>query len=733
MRDEKKVRPVAAFRLPPSAFILKLRRALRGELTWRAALLEAGRRSRVALERRRERARLQRGEDFSGGGGRARLRTEFAQMSAAQLLAHFRTRPQPSFLPGFDLPAPELARLQHRYFPTETVRLIEDARRIAAEHAWPLLGFGVRHFGADIDWRRDLLSGVRWPLDYHGDVNLFRGDGSDARVVWEVNRLGHLITLGRAYALTDDESFAVEFFAQVEGWRAQNPVGRGVNWSCAMEAALRAINLLAAFRLFRRSPQLTGERLAMLLGIFDEHGTHIRRHLEFSYIVTSNHYLSDVAGLLWLGLCLPELEAARGWREWALRALLTEMDKQVLGDGADAEASTGYHRLVLELFLFSFVLCRANEIEIEARYWQKLRAMFDYVRAYLRPDGRAPLIGDTDSGQVLPLTRRAADDHAYVLAIGAALFDEPRWKVSINGADAGAGAECEAPEEVLWVLGGAGLDRYWQLPYAAPSDVASRDFTEAGTYIMRAGDLYLLFNASGAGLGGRGSHGHNDALSVEVSACGASFIADPGTYVYVGDLRARHQFRSTAYHSTVEVDGAEQNAIDERAPFDIGDEAQPRVLRWESDTARDIVVAEHDGYRRLRAGAVGHRRAVTFDKDGRFWLIEDTLRGAGAHEFRFRFHFAPGTRARSVSDGIVEVCDKMARACLLVIPLEVASPATLEQLWSSRGYGERSETRAACWTVRAHPPLVVRWALVPVCAGEDAAARWAFVSSTVKR
>src|SRR6202011_5800949 len=115
-------------------------------------------------------------------------------------------------------------------------------------------------------------------------------------------------------------------------------------------------------------------------------------------------------------------------------------------DGADYEASTGYHRLKLELFLYSFVLCHMNAIDIDPRYWARLRGMIEYVRGYLRPDSSAPLIGDSDSGQVFPLVRRRGEDHAYLLALGAAIFQEPRFKVASTG----------APEELLWILGSQG-------------------------------------------------------------------------------------------------------------------------------------------------------------------------------------------------------------------------------------------------------------------------------------
>ena len=596
----------------------KIKRALRGEVKLTTAALEALRRSRVSLQQRKERASLDESEPLA-------LTQAFARMSADELLAHFQGPREAKFLDDF--------------FTPEKVD-VASADRIVNDHSWPLLGFGEQSFGKEIQWRHDPLSSYVWPLDYHRDITLVRADGSDVRVLWELNRLGHFLPLACAYASTHDERYSAEFFAQLRSWHEQNPYGRGPNWTCAMEVALRAMNLLAAFEIFRHAPQLSADVLKFFLQLLQQHGNYIRRNLEFSYIATSNHYLSDVVGLFWLGLLLPELRDAGEWREFGLRQMLLEMDKQVLADGADFEASTGYHRFVTELFLYSFLLCRANNIEIEKRYWSRLHQMLGYIHAYLRPDGFAPLIGDTDSGQVLPVVRRRPDDHAYLLDI-------------------------LKPET---------------------QHAGSQAFPHAGTYIMRDGDLYLCFNASDAGINGRGSHGHNDVLSIEVSARGRAFIVDPGTYVYSADLGKRHEFRSTAYHSTVQIDGLEQNTIRVDTPFVIGNEAKPRVLEWKTSDDFDKVVAEHYGY------PVTHRRTVTFDKRGRFWLIDDEFFGDGEHVYEARFHFAPGLDVR-VRGARVEA------GGLVVALLNSEVKATLENRPVSRDYGEMSDAVAGCWRI----------------------------------
>lgn len=674
---------------------------LSGRIGLSRATREAFRRGRAAVRAHRERATL---DDL--GSQPAQLRTEFQKLSSAELIKHFRERSTPLFLPGFEQ-SDSTATQQRDFFPDETQRLSESARLITKEHRWPLLGFGEKEFGDPINWHRDPLSGRIWPLDYHADVPLWHNDGSDIRVLWELNRLGHLITLGRAYALTKEEEFAAEFFAQVEGWQQQNPVGRGANWSCAMEVALRAINLLAAFYLFRDSRNLTEERLLMLLTMFEQHGAHIRRNLEFSHVATSNHYLSDVVGLLWLAIMLPELSAAKKWREWALAEMLNEIDKQILGDGADYEASTGYHCFILELFLYSFILCDVNEVPIAPKYRRKLHAMLLYLRGILLPHGWLPLVGDTDSGQVLPIVPRTADDRAYLLALGAVAFRDSQLKLP----------SLAVSQELLWLLGEYGLQVYWQLP-SSNEKTSSQAFPDAGVYVQRHDDLLLLFNANGAEKARPASHRHNDLLSVEVSACGRAFIVDPGSYVYTADLQERHLFRSTSYHSTIEIDNVEQQTTREDAPFVTGSEARVRVLVWESTPDRDRVVAEHTGYERL-AEAVTHRRAVTFYKSDRCWLVEDEILGGGEHEIAARFHFDAGLEVSLFDNNSVIARDKISGACLIVRSPDLHQPAEPEAQFTSRHYGSKAKSISVCWRIITTMPCKLRWALLPVCAGEN--------------
>jgi hypothetical protein len=441
--------------------------------------------------------------------------------------------------------------------------------------------------------------------------------------------------------------------------------------------------------------------LLLLLKMFDQHGAHIKRNLEFSHIATSNHYLSDVAGLLWLGIMLPELKAAAEWREWALGEMLSEMDKQILDDGADYEGATAYHRFVLELYLYSFLLCRENGISIPDKYWNKVHGMLIYLRLILGSGSRLPLIGDCDDSYVWP-NYIGADHEDNLLTIGAVAFNDPKL------------CRGEKVSELLWVLGPEGSREEKKLLLTSYKP-GSASFPEAGVYVLRKEDLQLVFTANNPQPKSPTSHRHNDALSIEVTNWGSAFIVDPGTYVYTANLQQRHLFRSTAYHSTIQIDDEEQQTICEDEPFKNGGEAGVRVLGWRSTKEQVHVVAEHKGYERLQE-PVTHRRAITFNKVEGWWWIEDELSGRGNHSIATRFHFNADLEVALYGEQAVIVKDPITGAQLFVCSwgAEDNLRLELEPQFVSRKYGSKLPSITARWTIQANVPYRLRWAIVPV-------------------
>ena len=229
-----------------------------------------------------------------------------------------------------------------------------------------------------------------------------------------------------------------------------------------------------------------------------------------------------------------------------------------------------------------------------------------------------------------------------------------------------------------------------------------------------------------AGKGGA-SHAHNDALSIEVSAHGRAFVIDPGSYVYTADLSQRHLFRSTAYHSTIQVDGSEQNTMNQESPFVIGDEARGRSLSWKTTRERDQASAEHSGYGR-RGQSITHRRRLTFEKTDGWWLVEDEIAGEGEHTIAARFLFDAGleVEARTVDGKSVAIAwDKIKETTnekapmLFVCALDVKQPPKLEPRFTSKHYGSKQPSVSACWSVKVSLPCKLRWAIVPVGVGES--------------
>ena len=119
-----------------------------------------------------------------------------------------------------------------------------------------------------------------------------------------------------------------------------------------------------------------------------------------------------------------------------------------------------------------------------------------------------------------------------------------------------------------------------------------------------------MVDAGPVGQDGAGGHAHNDTLGITLAAYGKIFLIDPGSYLYSSDPSIRNQFRSTAYHNTLQIADEEINRIPEgNGLFRMTEDAQVTIHHWISQSAYDLFDASHNGYARLNPGVV-HRRRV---------------------------------------------------------------------------------------------------------------------------
>ena len=534
----------------------------------------------------------------------------------------------------------------------EVVARLLDCATAALQHRFNLLGSGYfqshdpdRPDNATgykpIDWTLDPVRQLRFPRGIpHKEWDLYRmrPGNADIKHPWELARCQHWVWLGQAYRVTGEARYAQEIFLQLDDFMAANPVGRGINWTCTMDVALRALNWAIALSLIQGCGN-EAERSTAVNALY-EHGVFIRDNLEDKYEVTSNHYLSNVLGLLFLGRYFQSLPAGAQWYEFACAALEREIDIQVLPDGADFESSVPYHRLVLELFLTGLRLTDFAGTPLSDHYRSRVYDMALYHWSVLRPDGRMPQIGDADDGRAhifLPSTAPDPQDGRHILGPAAAIFQNPQWLL-------GAG------KDVGWEAGWWGLSA---TAGNAPLADVTMLFPDAGVFVSRRAQSYIAVTNSIVGTKGFGNHKHNDQLGFEFFAQGRAWLVDPGSYVYTGDPAARNRFRATAAHNTVIVDGEEQNHFNPEWLFRMFDPGfVPTHVSWSAEDNGASYTGRHSGYRRCPS-PVEHERIFRLIHEPGVLLIADRLRGRGVHSIEWNFQCGPGVTARSTEQDVV--------------------------------------------------------------------------------
>jgi len=438
---------------------------------------------------------------------------------------------------------------------------------------------------APIDWQLDPTSGHRWGARTRSSRIAYGEDlGVEVKWPWEIGRLQHLpaiaARMGSAHPAWQAQAAAL-IRGHIVDFVRSNPPGFGVQWLCPMDVGIRIANLLVAVDLARAAGTTFEEDfLRLVSATARDHGRHISRNLEWGERLSSNHYLANVAGLLYSGAYLKDDPEANEWLAFAGREMVHQIQAQFHAEGSNFEASTCYHRLSSEMAIHSVALMlwiSRHQPERALRWWsgpvrcfhpspaapatkriewpsglahpfdpeiqRRLWGMGQFTESLLRPDGSIPQIGDNDSGRFLRLEMTDQpyadiDDHRHLRRAARALFGQ----VCIpSGPEAG------------WLMDWLG-DAILSVPDSVPSGL----WPQFGLFTWSRSGFRLTLRCGHVGQLGNGGHAHCDQLSITLSTPAGPIVDDPGTGVYTPQPDVRNQLRSSTCHSTVLVPGREQ-------------------------------------------------------------------------------------------------------------------------------------------------------------------------------
>ena len=271
--------------------------------------------------------------------------------------------------------------------------------------------------------------------------------------------------------------------------------------------------------------------------------------------------------------------------------LYTELEEQILSDGAHFELSPMYHQLMLYRLLDCLNLVMHNDAFERSKLEKYLRTKAEKMAGWLAmmtyENGEVPHFNDTADG----IAPNSAELFEYAENLGVS-----------------------CPQK--------------------------RSLSESG-YRRFSSDTYLCFvDVGNIGPDYIPGHAHSDTFNFELQVKSRPFIVDTGVSTYE-DNEVRHFERSTKAHNTVQIEDFEQSEI--WSSFRVAQRAY--ILSLQEEERK--ITATHDGYRKL---GLYHTRSFEFKKGG-LRIID---RVAGNRQNRYRcyayLHFHPSTEYVQIKD-----------------------------------------------------------------------------------
>ena len=482
-----------------------------------------------------------------------------------------------------------------------------------------------------INWFIDYKSGFFFnPLKYNtpNKCNSIIGNktGVDIKCPWELGRFYHLVQMA-VLAVAEEkyrESIIVEFKNELIDFWTLNPVGKTVQWSAPMDMSVRMVNLLVAYDILMQLDEWehldTGFQRR-----FDEHIKaslkFVMEHLEYTQGAGSNHYLSNVAGVIFAASYLSADKWTDACMVFGVQELIEQVKKQFYEEGSHFEGSTSYHRLCTEFVLYPTALVygvlkterkeafrkynsdeierlrsvRNQKYEVDKKdffprwYIDRIYNMGIFTKAVLKGNNEITQVGDNDSGRLIKLTPMGETykdnglDHRTLLSAMSGLFSNDIF--SLYEKTIGLESSLIRALSSYHTLSGTvydtalteygnekKFDRGYQYKKETVVYIDTKEgsllenvkinyYKKFGLLVLKSNRIFLSVVIDTAENAKYTGHTHNDKLSIELMVDRKYITRDPGEYIYTAMPKIRDCFRSVKAHNTIHVKGKEQNVF----------------------------------------------------------------------------------------------------------------------------------------------------------------------------
>ena len=362
-------------------------------------------------------------------------------------------------------------------------------------------------------------------------------------------------------------------------WISENPPLDGIGWD-PYPTSIRVVNIIKWLWHTNIDQDYIENNLALQC-------SYLFKKVEWH--LGGNHVLTNAKALIFAGIFFDGPEAEK-WRIRGISIWNSQVEQQVLSDGAHFELSPMYQSILIKDFLDLIYLIECSEFKLEDSWKTTVLLMLDWLSAMTHSDGEIAYFNDSAKGIALPLNRLMDYASAIGLKVNSVRSNQKEWISPVSG--------------------------YFR--------------------IMR-GDALLIGDCAKLGPDYLPGHGHADTLSFEFSVSGRRVFVNTGTSRYGLDSRRLFE-RSTCAHNTLTING--HSSSETWAGFRVARRAKPSWLHRSVGQFGSVIEGGHNGYLRLGNNNFHKRRWSLRD---RALEITDNVTG-GKCDAVSRLYLAPGIK-----------------------------------------------------------------------------------------